>query len=169
MINIPHYVADSKIPGAGKGLFTSVPIKKGTEVVVHYDRPHIFCTEAKFQELCGKGDKRALEYGTRFYSDIFSYPVDYTNWEVADSQDFINHSDNPTLHRVQKISLATRDIEKDEELTLDYRFYLPDCDSEGQHRSFLTNGETNLPVYGYDNHTAGKLTIEKFMILMDLI
>jgi SET domain-containing protein len=48
------YVKKSTIPGSGKGLFTTTPIKRG-EVVIEYEGEHIPWSECLIRDEKGKG------------------------------------------------------------------------------------------------------------------
>jgi hypothetical protein len=106
------YVADSTLPGAGKGLFTKVPLRKGDRLEVvgvlvrrdsASDRCSHFCDHHKF----------------RIGESLLLIPLGFGG--------MVNHSPNPNLQKVlegDRLYLeALRDLPADEELFFTYTPY----------------------------------------------
>ncbi len=106
------YVADSTIPGAGNGLFTKVPIRKGDRfevigVMVRRDSPSDRCSH-----FCDHHKFRVGE-------DLLLIPLGFGG--------MVNHSPTPNLKKVfegDRLYLeALRDLAADEEVFFTYTPY----------------------------------------------
>ena len=106
------YVADSTLPGAGKGLFTKVPLRKGDRlevvgVLVRRDSASDRCTHFS--------DHHKFRIG----ESLLLIPLGFGG--------MVNHSPNPNLQKVlegERLYLeALRDLPADEELFFTYTPY----------------------------------------------
>lgn len=113
MMTVRCYLAPSLIEGLG--VYTSVPIQRGSEVWRYNPDFDLSYPIAKIAT--------APDH-IREFMDRYTYvnPFDPTKVILdADEARFMNHSDNPNVDFSSDISgRALRDIEIDEELTCDY-------------------------------------------------
>lgn len=117
MLRIPTFLAPSAIPGAGLGLFTRDPVRRGT-IIWQFD--HGFDQEV-----------RALPEDPilRRFVLVYGYcPHDEPKrWVLCmDDARFFNHSDTPNCTDTDDFTRAGRDLEAGEELTSDYRAFCRD-------------------------------------------
>jgi hypothetical protein len=107
------YVAASKIPGAGKGLFAKVPLSLG-------DRLEVFGVLVPAGSAADDCTHYANQYKFRV-GELLLIPLGFAG--------MVNHSRNPNMEKViegHSVSLqAVRPISADEELTFQYgdRFF----------------------------------------------
>lgn len=123
MLKIPTYIKESKI--AGFGLFAAEFIPKGTliwqlnlivdKIINEHNLIHLDDLERKFVDT----------YGYKVGNDIIL---------CSDNGKYINHSKNPnTIDYIDKIlgsiTIAARDIQKDEEIVSNYESFDDDFKS----------------------------------------
>ncbi|MBK1735241.1 hypothetical protein CKO15_08070 [Halorhodospira abdelmalekii] len=108
----------------GIGVFALEPIKKGQLVIRHHPDFDFVFYDADMEKL-PVAMREAIEYyGYRYErGGFFIYNVD--------NERFLNHSESPNLRPGRRVMFAARDIEPDEELTVDYRTFCDDCAKEG--------------------------------------
>ncbi|MDO8341401.1 MAG: SET domain-containing protein [Candidatus Woesebacteria bacterium] len=132
MLLIKTYLAPSRIHGIG--LFANEDIKKGT-ITWRFDPAiDILITEEQISRLPINVSEFIKEYGSLSKSS-HKYVLS------ADNTRFTNHSSKPNLEskfsdeESEAIAIANRDINKGEELTIDYRVF--DKLSENSKQDYL--------------------------------
>ena len=96
----------------GKGLFARKLIPKDTITwIIDFDAVAIYSEEEYYK----------LSYEEQ--EEIYHFGWDYGDLTILflDDAKFENHSDNPNLKSYFSYEIALRDIQKDEELTVNYR------------------------------------------------
>lgn len=126
MLIVKTKLAESKIQGAGIGLFASQDIEIN-QVVWQYNGGW---SVAVFQPDPNKMPEAFMDF-------LFTYGCKQPNGTVAlnlDNTRFINHSDTPNLKSLAPIdgqhhgnNIAIMNIPKGTELTIDYRTICEDC------------------------------------------
>lgn len=109
MLVIKTFLSQSKIFGAGTGLFSAQNVKKGDPVAISEPGTYLTFTDEEFQI--------ADQHFKNFLTDYACYKDGVWILE-KDNEKFINHSRNPNL---TPSGFARRDISSGEELTYDYR------------------------------------------------
>lgn len=108
---IKNYVAPSDIHGVG--VFAGEDITKGTCIYEFVEGVDVVMTR-----------DQAAAYGAEFarFMRIFAYvdPADRTMVISIDNSRFMNHADQPNTAWDERYGWATRNIEKDHEITCDY-------------------------------------------------
>lgn len=135
---IPTYqIRQSDILGAGKGVYLSQDVKKGS-VIVFPDgiRPDQVFTLDKLNEF--PADSAEQDSSVRWFENYFTINLEWTD------ECYINHSFTPTGLWHLGFIFAFTDLKKGCELTIDYRFIIP----EGEEMPFK-DGQTGLPIIGY--------------------
>ncbi|MBD8526489.1 SET domain-containing protein-lysine N-methyltransferase [Pseudomarimonas arenosa] len=121
---LPRYsVAPSRIPGAGQGIFLREPIAAGRIIVAPEGIPQVY----RWDEVLAMPDQTsALAASVRWFEDRFTVTLEWPD------ECYINHSFQPNGLWHLGFVFAARDIEADDELTVDYRHLL----GEGQREEF---------------------------------
>lgn len=122
MILCPYRVAESSIPGAGRGLFVTEAVVKGS-VVIAPDRIDRMMHRRELDKL----PKDSIENlsSVRWFEDWHTISVDWPD------ECYLNHSDTPNLLWHLGFNFALRDLVAGEELFLDYRYLLGTNESSG--------------------------------------
>ncbi len=115
MLLVKAKVKDSEI--SGKGLFALEKIPKSTIVAI-YGADAELITEEEYLEKQKQGDKLVAQTGVRWAGKYFLIGAEITD------EDFMNHSEIPSLLYHCGVCFALRDIEPGEELTVDYKYFL---------------------------------------------
>lgn len=126
MLLFKSYIASSKIPNAGKGLFTEEFLPKGKVVVVPNQEHKIYSAD-KISQF----EKGSLEYESaiRWFEDRHTIDLDWSE------ESHLNHSFTPNLLWHLGFMFAVCDISPHEELTINYSYLLDEntkldiCDS----------------------------------------
>lgn len=125
---IPRYrVAESRIAGAGKGLFVGEPVARGA-VIVAPDNIHTVWPESRLRQF--PPDSREVESSVRWFEDWFSLTPEWSD------ECYVNHSYAPTALWHLGFIFALADLASDTEVTMDYRYVIgagermPFADSE---------------------------------------
>lgn len=100
----------SKIQGIG--LFATKPIKKGTVIWEYTEGFDQKFTQKQFKSF----PKRLQAFIDRYAFEDGKYLV-----LCVDNARFFNHATDANTHSVGEVTVAKRDIAKDEELTSNYR------------------------------------------------
>jgi hypothetical protein len=134
MFKFDCFVQDSKISGAGLGLFTTSPIKRG-QIIVYPNQENQTISHAEFIKL----PEDSIEFASsiRWFED--TYTVD-PEWNL---ECYFNHSFEASCLWHLGFVFALRDLKAGDELTIDYRVLL----QEGGQLEYL-DAETNLPIVG---------------------
>ena len=121
---LPRYrVADSSIPGAGKGVFLDETVPPGRIVVAPDAIPRVF----RWDEVMALPDRdAALAASVRWFEDRFTVTPEWPD------ECYINHSFEANGLWHLGFVFAARALAPGEELTVDYRHLLGD----GQEESF---------------------------------
>ena len=121
---LPRYrVADSSIPGAGKGVFLDESVPAGRIVVAPDAIPRVF----RWDEVMAMPDREsALAASVRWFEDRFTVTPEWPD------ECYINHSFEANGIWHLGFVFAARALAPGEELTVDYRHLLGD----GQEESF---------------------------------
>ncbi|MBL7101055.1 MAG: SET domain-containing protein [Nanoarchaeota archaeon] len=138
----------------GKGLFTLEYIKKGMIVGILAKDAKVM-TEEENQKLEKEGDKIVIQTAVRWVGNYFLYS------DVIENEDFINHSDNPSLLYHCGICFARRNIPIGEELTVDYRYFLAKKDV-----SSFRDKTSKLYVSGYSWKQALLKSAKELIVLL---
>lgn len=109
MLVVKTFLATSKMPNAGIGLFAAQNIESGQKVAMKDSKFQQFFTEEEFEN--------ASEEFKNFLSDYGCHRNGVWILE-KDNEKYINHSRNPNLSMTGE---ALRDIKAGEELKYDYR------------------------------------------------
>jgi uncharacterized protein len=117
MMLIPTYLGESKIPGAGLGLFCQEFVPANTPVWKFHEGFDYIVQELPEDELLRKF---VLKYG---YLPI----TGEKGWVMcADDARFFNHSEDPTCLDFGTSTTARFDLQAGTELTSDYRSFCRD-------------------------------------------
>jgi hypothetical protein len=114
MLRIPTYLATSRIPGAGLGLFCRDVVPAGT-LIWRFD-PGLDLVIAALPE----------EPVSRRFVEIYGYmPLEGApRWLICmDDARFINHADAPNTLDTPDTTIALRALAAGEEITSDYRSF----------------------------------------------
>jgi hypothetical protein len=122
---LPRYrVAPSSIAGAGKGLFVLEPVPRGRIVVA----PDAIPTTYRWNEIEALPNAQALLAATvRWFEDRYTVTPEWPD------ECYVNHAFEPTGIWHLGFIFAARDLQPEDELTVDYRHLLGD----GQEEAFL--------------------------------
>lgn len=99
-------------PIHGRGLFAKKLIPKGTITWVLDEKKAEFFTEKQYFALNHEKQKEIWNYG---------FDVGEITILIKDESKFENHSDSPNIKSISFIEYALKDIQKDDELTVNYR------------------------------------------------
>jgi hypothetical protein len=133
---LPRYrVADSLIPGAGKGLFLDEPVARGRLVTAPDAIPEVF----RFDDIARRPDAAQLLPATvRWFEDRYTVTPEWPD------ECYINHSFDPTGLWHLGFVFALRDLEPGCEITVDYRHLL----APGQVEDF-PDSNTGAAIVGF--------------------
>lgn len=121
MILPPHRIADSRIPGAGKGLFLQAPVARGRIIVA----PDDIRGTQRWEQVRARPDaEAAMAASVRWFEDQCTVSLDWPD------ECFVNHSFQPNGLWHLGFIFAARDLAEGEELTVDYRHLLPEGEVE---------------------------------------
>lgn len=128
MLRVRTKLKESKIEGAGTGLFADEFIPKDTIIWEFVSGLDVEYTEEEFQKVTGSDKEFLITYCFKFGGKYYL---------CVDNARFFNHSDSPNCYSSDfsenqlGYTRALRDIEKGEELTDDYAgFGLSEDDKE---------------------------------------
>jgi len=110
----------SKIQGSG--LFTSEYIKRGDVIMLWNANAHVIL-ENEYDQRTAENDEDIIKSGVRYIKNYFLY-TDKTDR----IENYINHSFMPNVLYHCGICFAIRDININEELTVDYTYLLSEKD-----------------------------------------
>ena len=106
----------------GFGLFANETIKKG-ELVMLWNVSSNLIPKHKYDDLTLKQDPVIIKTGVRYINDYFMYTDNEDRME-----NYINHSFNPNILYHCGICFAIKNIQYNEELTVDYTYLLSEND-----------------------------------------
>lgn len=133
---LPRYrVADSLIPGAGKGLFLDEFVARGRLITAPDAIPEVF----RFDEIEQRPDAAQLLPATvRWFEDRYTVTPEWPD------ECYINHAFDPTGLWHLGFVFALRDLEPGTEVTVDYRHLL----APGQREDF-PDASTGADIVGF--------------------
>lgn len=133
---LPRYrIADSAIPGAGRGLFLDQDLPRGRIVVAPDAIPRVYT----WTELTALPDQEtALAASVRWFEDRFTSTPEWPD------ECYINHGFDANGLWHLGFVFAARDLRAGEELTVDYRHLL----GEGQAEAW-NDASTGQPIVGW--------------------
>lgn len=132
---VPRYrVAESRIAGAGKGLFLAQDVRGGS-VIVAPDNVHTVWPESKLRQY--PADSREVESSVRWFEDWFSLTPEWSD------ECYVNHSFEPNALWHLGFIFALTALPADAEITMDYRYVIGD----GERMPF-TDGQTGREIVG---------------------
>ena len=102
---------------AEEGLFALEPIKKGAIIAILGYQAKIM-TEDEYQMHQRNGNELIVRTAVRWVGDHFLY------LDAIGHDEYINHSSNPNMLYHCGVCFALRDIQRGEEMTADYRYFL---------------------------------------------
>jgi SET domain-containing protein len=105
----------------GKGLFLLEPVKKG-EIIGILTHGCGIMTEDEYQKQQAENNEIIIMTAVRWVGKYFLYG------DVIGSEEFINHSSDPTMLYHCGVCFATRDLVQGDELTADYEYFLAEKD-----------------------------------------
>ncbi|SHG27537.1 SET domain-containing protein-lysine N-methyltransferase [Ornithinibacillus halophilus] len=115
MIHVKTEVKQSKVHG--EGLFLLEPVKKG-DIIASLIVDAKIMTEEEYQEEQRKNNEIVVKTGVRFAGEYFLYK------DTIDNEEYINHSNDPSMLYHCGICFAKRDLDAGDELTVDYKYFL---------------------------------------------
>ena len=105
----------------GRGLFLLEPVTKG-QIIGILTMDCGVMTEDEYQSEQAANNEIIVMTAVRWIGRYFLYG------DKIGSEEFINHSENPTMLYHCGICFATRDLIAGEELTADYKYFLAEKD-----------------------------------------
>lgn len=129
MLIFKYYIEASKIPLAGKGLFTEEFIPKG-KILIIPNAEHTLFTKKEFKAL----PKDSIEYASsiRWFEETYSVDPEWS------PESHLNHSFSPNALWHLGFVFALKDLNPGDEVTIDYTFLL-DEETELEFKDSLTN------------------------------
>lgn len=115
MINHQLYVANSKIPKAGNGVFTNERIE-AKKVVVFPNENHKILSKQEINDF--PNQQAQSQSAIRWFDETYTIDPD---WSLECN---FNHSFNPNCLWYLGFIISLKTIEHGEELTIDYRHFL---------------------------------------------
>ena len=120
MILPRYHIADSRIPGAGKGLFLDEPVRAG-RIITAPDQIERTFREAEFADPALAQQKYA---SARWFEDRYTVSPDWPD------ECYINHSFQPNGLWHLGFVFALAELPAGTEITVDYRHLLPPGEAE---------------------------------------
>ncbi len=133
------YIAISKAPGAGEGLFAAEAIPQGALLgvcAIDYD----ILQKSEYDAQQAKGDKAVIKGAYRLVGDLYMCSHD-----PARGDNYINHADDPNILYYCGMMFALKSIAAEEELTCDYRLFLSEDDATA-----FADAHSSEIIKGYD-------------------
>jgi hypothetical protein len=110
MICVPYYIAPSRIPGAGKGLFLKQSVAAGKILTAPTEIDETF----PLAQIAQDPDEHATDSSVRWFEDHCTLSPDWPD------ECYINHSFKPSGLWHLGFIFAHNDLAADSELTIDY-------------------------------------------------
>jgi hypothetical protein len=111
MLRFQHHIAPSRIPMAGKGLFTKEAVNRGRVLIIPNQRHQLYSA----RELAGfASDSIEMISSLRWFEDVHTIDPEWSE------ESHLNHSFNPNCLWHLGFVFALVDINPDDELTIDY-------------------------------------------------
>jgi len=134
MICVPYYVADSSIPGAGKGLFAAEPIVAGRMITA----PTHINETVPLTEILEDDAHPHADSSIRWFEDHCTISPEWPD------ECYINHSFVPNAQWHLGFVIALHDIARGQEIVVDYRHLI----GPGVEMPFR-DAVTQQPIVGY--------------------
>jgi SET domain-containing protein len=134
MICVPYYVADSSIPGAGKGLFADATIPAGRVLTA----PTAIHETVPLAEILEDDAHPHADSSIRWFEEHCTISPEWPD------ECYINHSFSPNAQWHLGFVLALREIRPGEEILVDYRHLI----GPGVEMPFR-DALTQRPIVGY--------------------
>lgn len=110
MIQVPYQIRNSRIPGAGKGLFTTARISPGKVLIA----PGNIRTTLSLEELFRPENQHYADSSIRWFESQCTVSPDWPD------ECYVNHSFTPNGLWHLGFLFSLREIAVDEEITMDY-------------------------------------------------
>ena len=107
---------------SGKGVFAAEPISKGSVVAILAQATNVI-TEEQYQNEQKKGNELVIKTAVRWIGKYFLCK------DMIDVEEYINHSEEPSLLYHCGIFFAKRNLNTGDELTVNYRYFLAEKDA----------------------------------------
>jgi len=134
---LPRYrVDESRIPGAGRGLFLDQPVARGA-VIIAPDKVHTLMAERELRRY--PEDSIEVQSSVRWFEDWYSLTPEWSD------ECYVNHSFRPTALWHLGFIFALSDLGAGTEVTMDYRLVI----GSGERLPF-DDAETGAPIIGLD-------------------
>jgi hypothetical protein len=146
MIQFPYAIRQSRIAGAGKGVFLTAAVP-AQQILVYPDQiPETFT----LSEITSRSDaKAALAATVRWFEERYTVSLEWPD------ECYINHSFTPTGIWHLGFVFAARDLPEDTELTVDYRHLL----APGQREEFL-DADSGEAIIGFSWEQSFALSLQ---------
>jgi hypothetical protein len=117
-------------PIEGKGLFALEPIRRKT-IIGDLTYETNIISESEYQSAQKAGNTAIIQCGVRLVGNYFVCPAEAEAAEgIFKNEDYINHSEDPSMLYHCGILFAKKDIQAGEELTVNYKYFLAVNDVE---------------------------------------
>lgn len=154
VVILPRYrIAPSTIPGAGKGVFLQASLRRG-RIAIAPDR--IDQTWSFADIVCDPERAALLHTSVRWFEDRYTLSPDWPD------ECYVNHSFEPTGLWLLGFIFAARDLDANDELTVDYRHLL----APGQEEEFR-DARTGEAIVGHAWNDSLRLGIDTLRKLLD--
>ena len=136
MIRPRYRIAESTIPGAGRGLFLEEAVLRGA-VIIAPDKVHTLMPEAQLRGYAE--DSIEVQSSVRWFEDWVSLTPDWSD------ECYVNHSFAPTALWHLGFIFALDDLPAGSEVTMDYRLVI----GSGERLPF-NDALTGQPIVGLE-------------------
>lgn len=133
MIQFPYAIKDSRIPGAGKGLFTKSKMSAGKVLIA----PSKIDSTLSLQELLKESACIDSDSSVRWFESSYTLSPDWPD------ECYVNHSFSPNGLWHLGFLFALHDIAVDEEITMDYSHIIAP-----HHQMNFSDSLTGKPIIG---------------------
>lgn len=153
MIRPRYRIADSTIPGAGRGLFLEEAVSRG-DVIVAPDKVHTLMPESQLRTYAE--DSIEVQSSVRWFEDWFSLTPEWSD------ECYVNHSFAPSALWHLGFIFALRDLPAGTEVTMDYRLVI----GSGECLPF-NDAVTGQPIVGLDWRDNLRCSTQALLSLLD--
>jgi hypothetical protein len=150
MLCVDYYVADSTIPGAGKGLFAACPIAPGTVIIAPTDIHETLPLQALLDDPAHPDADSSI----RWFEDQCTVSPEWPD------DCYVNHAFEPNGLWHLGFIFANRQIQAGEEICVDYRHLI----GPGVEMPFL-DAITQTPIVGLSWEDSLAQTTETLLVL----
>lgn len=153
MIRPRYRIAESTIPGAGRGLFLEEAVLRGA-VIIAPDKVHTLMPEAQLRGYAE--DSIEVQSSVRWFEDWFSLTPEWSD------ECYVNHSFAPTALWHLGFIFALDDLPAGSEVTMDYRLVI----GSGERLPF-NDALTGQPIVGLEWHDNLRSSTRTLLSLLD--